>query len=103
MFITLEDESANANLIVWPSVFEQHRRIILGATMLGCRGKVQRASGVIHLVVEHACDLSADLKRVSGLRSEFPLVPGRGDEAKHGGSGLDSREPQAPITRPSAC
>ena len=41
MFITLEDESANANLIVWPTVFEQNRRAILGATMLGCRGRVQ--------------------------------------------------------------
>lgn len=100
MFITLEDESANANLIVWPSVFEQHRRIILGATMLGCRGRLQRANDVTHLVVEHAADLSADLKRVSGLNLEFPPVPGRGDEAKHGGSGGDSREPKPPITRP---
>jgi error-prone DNA polymerase len=37
MFITLEDGTANANLIVWPSVFEGNRRAILGATMLGCR------------------------------------------------------------------
>ena len=29
MFITLEDETANANLIVWPSVFDQNRRTIL--------------------------------------------------------------------------
>ena len=67
MFITLEDESANANLIVWPTVFEQNRRPILGATMLGCRGKVQHASGVIHLIVEQVRDLSADLRRVSGI------------------------------------
>ena len=62
MFVTLEDESANANLIVWPSVFETNRRAILGATMLGCRGKVQSANGVIHLIVEQVRDLSADLK-----------------------------------------
>jgi error-prone DNA polymerase len=41
MFITLEDESASANIIAWPSVFEKNRRIILSASMLGCRGKVQ--------------------------------------------------------------
>lgn len=58
MFITPEDESANANLIVWPSVFEQNRRAILGATLMGCRGKVQKANGVIHLIVDEVTDLS---------------------------------------------
>jgi error-prone DNA polymerase len=95
MFVTLEDESANANLIVWPTVFEQNRRPILGATMLGCRGKVQHASGVTHLIVEQVKNLSGDLRRVSGI-DVFPLASGRGDEAKHGGHGLDSREPKTP-------
>jgi error-prone DNA polymerase len=36
MFITLESETANANLIVWPSVFEKNRRTILAVSMLGC-------------------------------------------------------------------
>ena len=97
MFITLEDETANANLIVWPSVFERNRRVILAASMLGCRGKVQRASDVIHLVVVR--DLSSDLRRVADIDAPFPLVPGRGDEAKHGGSGPDSRDPR-PVTKP---
>jgi len=95
MFVTLEDETANANLIVWPTVFEQNRRPILSATMLGCYGKVQHASGVTHLIVEQVRDLSADLRRVSGIDNAFRLPAGRGDEAKHGGSGLDSREPKA--------
>jgi error-prone DNA polymerase len=91
MFITLEDEGANANIIVWPSVFEKNRRTILSASMLGCRGKVQRASDVIHLIVESVSDLTADLKTVSGLDAPFTLMAGRGDEARHGG-GSDSRE-----------
>jgi error-prone DNA polymerase len=99
IFITIEDETANANLIVWPSVFEQNRRTILGASMLGCRGKVQCAEGVIHLIVEQAQDLSADLKLISGLEGPFPLRAARGDEARTGGSGLDSREPK-PLVRP---
>ena len=81
MFITLEDESANANLIVWPTVFEQHRRAILGATMLGCRGRVQSADGVIHLIVDRVNDLSTQLKTVSDLEDGFPLSAGRGDDA----------------------
>jgi error-prone DNA polymerase len=101
MFITLEDESANANLIVWPSVFEKNRRTILGASMLGCGGRVQKANGVIHLIVEQVTDLSNELKHVSGLETPFPLVSGRGDEAKGGGSGPDSREPkQPPVHKP---
>jgi error-prone DNA polymerase len=100
MFVTLEDETANANLIVWPTAFEQHRRIILGASMLGCRGHVQREGGVIHLILEYAADLSADLRSLAALDAPFPLQPGRGDEAKGGGSGTDSREPKPPITRP---
>ena len=100
MFVTLEDESANANLIIWPAVFEAYRRIILSATLFGCRGKVQNANGVIHLIVQDVANLSADLKRVSGSDGAFPLVTGRGDEAKHGGSGLDSREPKGPVSKP---
>jgi error-prone DNA polymerase len=100
MFITLEDEGANANIIVWPSVFENNRRTILSANMLGCRGKVQRASGVIHLIVESVSDLTADLKTVSGLDVPFPLVAGRGDESRHGGGGPDNREGKAPEPKP---
>ena len=95
MFITLEDETANANLIVWPNVFEQNRRVILGASMLGCRGRVQHASGVTHLIVEQVSDLSAELRRVSGIDGGFPVTAGRGDDAKRGGSGEDSRDPKA--------
>ena len=99
MFITLEDESANANLIVWPKVFEQNRRAVLAASMLGCRGLVQHASGVTHLIVEQARDMSAELGRVSGIEDAFPLPAGRADDAKRGGSGEDSRDPK-PIARP---
>jgi len=55
---------------------------------------------VIHLIVDHVIDLSAELKLISGLDGPFPLTPGRGDEAKHGGSGLDSREPKALAVAP---
>jgi OB-fold nucleic acid binding protein len=104
MFVTLEDESANANLIAWPSVFERHRRPILSATMLGCRGKVQRASGVIHLIVESVANLSRIVKEISARDAGFPIVSGRGDDAKRGGSGLDSREPKAPpLIKPGTC
>jgi error-prone DNA polymerase len=65
--------------------------------MVGCRGKIQREGDVIHLIVEYVSDLTGDLRRVSDLDAPFPLVPGRGDEAKHGG-GPDARD--APALRP---
>ena len=58
LFITIEDETGHANLIVWPSVFDRQRRLVLTASMLACRGKVQREGEVIHVVADHLTDLS---------------------------------------------
>jgi error-prone DNA polymerase len=77
-----------------------NRHTILGSTMLGCCGKVQKANGVIHLIVEAMSDPTPLLKQVSGHDAPFPLTAGRGDEAKHGGSSADSWEPKAPIQKP---
>ena len=51
-FMTLEDETGVANLVVWPDVFERFRPVAMGARMVLARGKVQTAEGVTHLVVE---------------------------------------------------
>jgi error-prone DNA polymerase len=95
MFITIEDETGHANLIVWPSVFEQQRRLILSAGMIACHGRLQCKDGVIHVVAERLTDLSTLLRSVGeGEGSQdgaFPLTHGRGDEAKHGGA-PDPRE-----------
>jgi error-prone DNA polymerase len=90
MFITLEDETDIANLIVWPSTFDRLRRTILDAQMLTCRGKVQRADGVIHLIAEHLLDETELLNSVDGPNHNFTLPAGRGDEARHPG-GPDPR------------
>jgi error-prone DNA polymerase len=93
LFVTVEDETGHANLILWPSVFEAQRRLVLSASMIACRGKLQREGEVLHVIAEHLTDLS-DLLRGVGERDEaFPLVHGRGDEAKHGGA-PDPREKQ---------
>jgi error-prone DNA polymerase len=90
MFITLEDETDIANLIVWPSLFDKLRRTILGAQMMVCRGKVQKASGVTHLIAEHLIDQTNLLNSVGGCNEAFTLPAGRGDEARHPG-GADLR------------
>jgi error-prone DNA polymerase len=69
IFITLEDESGVANLIVWPDVFERFRRIVLGAKLLGVTGRVQRgdrgADTVIHVVVEQLENLTPELAKLT--------------------------------------
>jgi error-prone DNA polymerase len=92
MFLTLEDESDIANLIIWPSLFEKQRSVVIGAQMLACRGKVQKATGVIHIIADHLIDHSDMLRSIGGMDQEFVIPTGRGNEAKYGGSGLDPRE-----------
>ncbi|WP_265502009.1 error-prone DNA polymerase [Paracoccus beibuensis] len=98
MFITIEDETGIANLVVWPKVFEAHRRIVLGAGMIGVAGRVQRSGEVVHLVVHRITDLSAELASV-GQQGSFPLPHGRGDEFHRGASSPDPRIAQAPKPR----
>jgi error-prone DNA polymerase len=92
LFITIEDETGHANLILWPAVFEAQRRLVLSASMIACRGKLQREGEVLHVIAEHLTDLSGLLRGV-GERDDkpFPLSYGRGDGATHGGS-PDARE-----------
>ena len=92
MFITLEDETGIANLVVWPQVFKKFRRIVMGASMIAVRGRIQREGEVVHLVAHRIVDLSAELATVGSRDGAFPLSHGRGDEATHAGGGPDPRE-----------
>jgi error-prone DNA polymerase len=100
MFITLEDETAVANIVVWPSIFETHRALILAARMLAVRGRVQREGEVIHVIAESLEDLSPLLASLGRAEDAFPLRSGRGDEAKHGGA-PDPREHGSGIRVPT--
>ncbi|MBV9907054.1 MAG: error-prone DNA polymerase, partial [Hyphomicrobiales bacterium] len=66
IFMTLEDETGVANIIVWPKVFERLRAIVLGARFVAVTGKLQSEQGVIHIVAERMNDLTPML----GLLSE---------------------------------
>lgn len=61
IFVTLEDETGVANLVVLPPVFEAFRRQVLGARLLGAAGRVEKQGTVIHLKVEALFDLSDKL------------------------------------------
>ncbi len=74
VFMTIEDETGVANIIVWPKAFEQFRAVVMGARLVKVRGRLQKAEGVIHVVAEHVDDitnklgiLQRDLRDFGGL------------------------------------
>jgi error-prone DNA polymerase len=58
IFMTLEDETGVANVIVWPKVFERFRPVILGARCVLVTGRLQNETGVIHVVAERLEDVT---------------------------------------------
>jgi error-prone DNA polymerase len=91
VFMTIEDETAIANVIIWPKLFERARPVVLGARYVAVEGPVQEEAGVIHVVAEKLVDLTALLARLAeGAAVESST---RRDDLKHGQSeSYDRRE-----------
>ncbi len=75
VFMTLEDESDIANIIVWPKTFAENRRTVMTARFLAVRGRLQRAGLVIHVVAESFIDLSAELPKLRDGDLFLPAPP----------------------------
>ncbi len=94
IFMTLEDETAVANIIVWPKIFETFRPIVLGARLVSVTGKLQNEYGVIHVVADRLDDLTPLLKR---LAEETGSVQALAHHVKH--STPEGRpQPRAPTS-----
>ncbi|MEA3061033.1 MAG: error-prone polymerase [Sphingomonadales bacterium] len=87
-FITLEDETGIANVILWQRRFEEQRRVVMGAAMLGVKGVLQREGDVVHVIADRLEDLGGLLSSVG--ERQFPHLYGPGDGAK--GAAPDPRE-----------
>jgi error-prone DNA polymerase len=74
IFMTLEDETAVANAILWPRTFEQYRPVIMGARLISVTGMLQNEQGVIHIVAEHFEDLSPLLRTLSEDQPKLPRI-----------------------------
>ena len=90
IFITMEDETGAANLIVWSKVAETYRRAVFGARVILCEGILQKESNVIHIVSRRLTDGTAMLRRFQPEASAFGSRFGRGDEVAHA-RGEDAR------------
>jgi DNA polymerase III alpha subunit len=75
VFITIEDETGIANLIVWPAILERFRRAALGATLLRCTGKLQREESVIHVVADRLEDMTPRLNTLRNHTGEAEPRP----------------------------
>lgn len=58
VFVTLEDETATANIILWPAVFNRFRKAARTAAGLIIEGKLQKLGEVIHIVAQRVDDMS---------------------------------------------
>jgi len=65
LFVTLEDETGNTNVIIWPALLEKQRKEILNAQLLTVYGVWQRVGTVTHLVAKRVVDHSVMLGKLS--------------------------------------
>lgn len=77
-FITLEDESGVANLVIWPDVMERQRKVIMAARLMEVHGRVESDDGVIHVIVTRLVDATPSLHALSD-----DLLPQNVDRADH--------------------
>ena len=92
VFMTIEDESAVANVIVWPKIFERMRPVVLGARYVSVSGRVQSESGVIHVVADRLDDLTVLLAQLADHGADIDGLA-RADEVRRPCE--DHREAQA--------
>src|SRR5215471_9526616 len=93
IFMTLEDETAIANVIVWPKIFETFRPVVLGTRLVSVTGMLQNEAGVIHVVADRLDDLSPLLHRLSDQRDQ-PSSLARADEVRRPSAPRPARHPR---------
>ena len=78
IFLTLEDETGVANVIVWPKMYERYRRAVISGRLLRVTGQLQREGSVSHLVAWKIEDLSTMLDKLGMPDTTVP----KADETK---------------------
>ncbi|ETX16191.1 DNA polymerase III subunit alpha [Roseivivax halodurans JCM 10272] len=87
IFITLEDETGVVNVIVWRALYERFRRAVISGRMLRVTGRLQRETGVTHVIAEEIEDVSDLLDRLLSPdtpRGAGPGVSGSAETVREG-------------------
>ncbi len=70
-FVTLEDETGIANLVVYPSIWQKFRKVARFASVLMATGRLQREGDIIHVVCDRLDDVSEMLNRLPTQSRDF--------------------------------
>ena len=89
VFVTLEDETGVANVVIWPDMKARFRKVVMGARLMEVRGRVEAEEGVVHLIAAELTDAS---DRLYALSDDL-LTPemARADEVDRPGQGSHPR------------
>jgi error-prone DNA polymerase len=91
-FITIEDETGVANLVVMPQVFEKYRRVVMGARLLLVEGRIQKSpEGIVHVMAYRLVDRSAALRRLAEPELGFNDILANADEVRKNGADVRTR------------
>jgi error-prone DNA polymerase len=83
VFMTIEDETGVANVVVWPKMLERYRRVIMTARLIYVRGRIQRHEDIIHVVSSHLEDRNACLSALSEQAADMPVPIANADEVRN--------------------
>jgi error-prone DNA polymerase len=76
-FMTLEDETGVANIVVWQDAFTANRRLVMTSSFLVVHGQVQSESNVVHVVARRFTDLSPRLAEMKAEDGPAPRIHNR--------------------------
>jgi error-prone DNA polymerase len=71
VFVTLEDETGQTNVVIWPQLVERQAKELLKARLLAVQGSVQQQDGVLHLIASRLEDLSSWLGSLTVQSRDF--------------------------------
>ncbi|TSD66403.1 DNA polymerase III subunit alpha [Inquilinus sp. KBS0705] len=96
LFMTLEDETGAANIVVWERLFDKYRKEIIQSRLFMVEGKLQIEGEVIHVVANRCFNLNNMLRGLSTVNyNDLPLITlSRADETTkphHGGNKGDQQ------------
>ena len=71
-FITIEDETGVANLVVWQKVMTAYRKVVMGARLIEVTGTIQREGQIIHVIAHSLTNRTDALDSLSNAPSNTP-------------------------------
>ncbi len=95
-FMTIEDETGFANLVIWETLFEKFRKEIIQSRLIMVEGKVQIEGEVIHVIAERCFNFSSLLRNLTPKHNEdIPVLTLAYPDEKSVPPGLEKR----PVTK----